>query len=78
MAKAEKREAKLRSFLAKLGAGQNVQNRDLRTWIDADAYADAIIGAGVCSENIKLHDRLFNSNDTFLYFSGKLFVTASI
>jgi hypothetical protein len=40
VAKAEKREAKLRDFLAKLDAGQNVQNRDLRTWLGADAYAD--------------------------------------
>lgn len=44
MAKAEKREAKLRQFLAKLEAGQNVQNRDLETWLGAD-YAGAIDGA---------------------------------
>jgi len=68
---------KLALLLERLRRGQNVQNRDLETWLGAD-YADAIIGAGVCSENIKLHDRLFNSNDTFLYFSGKLFVADSI
>lgn len=44
MAKAEKREAKLRGFLAKLEAGQNVQNRDLETWLGAD-YAGTIDGA---------------------------------
>lgn len=44
MAKAEKREAKLRDFLAKLKAGQHVQNRDLETWLGAD-YAGAIDGA---------------------------------
>ena len=44
MAKAEKREAKLRGFLAKLEAGQHVQNRDLETWLGAD-YAGAIDGA---------------------------------
>ncbi len=44
MAKAEKREAKLRGFLAKLEARQHVQNRDLETWLGAD-YAGAIDGA---------------------------------
>jgi hypothetical protein len=44
VAKAEKREAKLRGFLAKLEAGQNVQNRDLETWLGAN-YAGAIDGA---------------------------------
>ncbi len=44
MAKAEKREAKLRGFLAKLEAGQHVQNRDLETWLGAD-YAGVIDGA---------------------------------
>ena len=44
MAKVEKREAKLRAFLAKLEAGQNVQNRDLETWLGAD-YAGMIDGA---------------------------------
>ncbi len=44
MAKAEKREAKLRGFLAKLEAGQNVQNRDLETWLGA-GYTGAIDGA---------------------------------
>jgi tetratricopeptide (TPR) repeat protein len=36
VAKADKREAKLRGFLAKLEAGQHVQNRDLETWLGAD------------------------------------------
>ena len=36
MAKADKREAKLRGFLAKLEAGQHVQNRDLETWLGTD------------------------------------------
>jgi hypothetical protein len=44
VAKAEKREAKLRGFLVKLEAGQHVQNRDLETWLGAD-YAGAIDGA---------------------------------
>ncbi len=44
MAKAEKRETKLRFFLAKLEAGQHVQNRDLETWLGAE-YAGAIDGA---------------------------------
>lgn len=44
MAKAEKREAKLQKFLAKLEAGQHVQNRDLETWLGVD-YAGAIDGA---------------------------------
>lgn len=44
MAKAEKREAKLREFLAKLEAGHDVQNRDLETWFGAD-WADVIDGA---------------------------------
>jgi tetratricopeptide (TPR) repeat protein len=44
VAKAQKREAKLRGFLAKLEAGQNVQNRDLETWLGAE-YAGAIDGA---------------------------------
>jgi tetratricopeptide (TPR) repeat protein len=44
VAKAEKREAKLRGFLAKLEAGQHVQNRDLETWLGAD-YAGALKGA---------------------------------
>ncbi len=44
MAKAEKREAKLRGFLVKLEAGQHVQNRDLETWLGAD-YTGAIDGA---------------------------------
>jgi tetratricopeptide (TPR) repeat protein len=38
-----KRETKLRGFLAKLEAGQHVQNRDLETWLGAD-YAGAIAG----------------------------------
>ncbi len=44
MAKAEKREAKLREFLVKLEAGQHVQNRDLETWLGVD-YTGAIDGA---------------------------------
>jgi tetratricopeptide (TPR) repeat protein len=44
LAKAERREAKLREFLAKLEAGQHVQNRDLETWLGAD-YAGVIDGA---------------------------------
>jgi tetratricopeptide (TPR) repeat protein len=44
VAKAEKRETKLRVFLAKLEAGQHVQNRDLETWLGAE-YAGAIDGA---------------------------------
>ncbi len=36
MAKVDKREAKLRGFLAKLEAGQHVQNRDLETWLGTD------------------------------------------
>jgi hypothetical protein len=44
VAKADKREAKLRGFLAKLEAGQHVQNRDLETWLGTD-YAGAINGA---------------------------------
>jgi hypothetical protein len=44
VAKAEKREAKLRGFLAKLEAGQHVQNRDLETWLGAD-YVGALKGA---------------------------------
>jgi tetratricopeptide (TPR) repeat protein len=44
VAKADKREAKLRGFLAKLEAGQHVQNRDLETWLGAE-YAGMIQGA---------------------------------
>lgn len=44
MAKADKREAKLRGFLAKLEAGQHVQNRDLETWLGTDC-AGIIRGA---------------------------------
>lgn len=40
MVKLETREAKLREFLAKLQAGEHVQNRDLRTWLGADVYAN--------------------------------------
>ena len=40
MAKADKREKKLREFLAKLNAGDHVQNRDLKTWLNAEIYAD--------------------------------------
>lgn len=34
----EKRLAKLKGLLGRLQAGQNVQNRDLRTWLSAEAY----------------------------------------
>jgi hypothetical protein len=44
VAKTDKREAKLRGFLAKLEAGQHVQNRDLETWLGA-GYTGAIDGA---------------------------------
>lgn len=44
MAKVDKREAKLRGFLAKLEAGQHVQNRDLDTWLGTDC-AGIIHGA---------------------------------
>ena len=36
VAKADKREAKLRGFLAKLEAGLHVQNRDLEAWLGTD------------------------------------------
>ena len=52
MAKAEKREAKLQKFLAKLEAGQHVQNRDLETWLGAD-YAGAIDGAWEAQLNLR-------------------------
>lgn len=36
---AEKRQAKLMLLLKRLQAGQNVQNRDLQTWLTASAWA---------------------------------------
>lgn len=44
MIRERKRETKLRGFLAKLEAGQHVQNRDLETWLGVD-WAGAINGA---------------------------------
>lgn len=35
----EKRKAKLEAMLERLKRGENVQNRDLRTWLGDDAYA---------------------------------------
>lgn len=39
MADAVKRQAKLRRLLERLQTGQHVQNRDLQTWLTADAWA---------------------------------------
>jgi tetratricopeptide (TPR) repeat protein len=50
--KADKREAKLREFLAKLEAGQHVQNRDLVTWLGAD-WVGAISGAWAQQQELR-------------------------
>jgi hypothetical protein len=49
---ADKREAKLRELLAKLEAGQHVQNRDLVTWLGAD-WVGAISGAWAQQQELR-------------------------
>lgn len=74
MAKVEKREAKLRGFLAKLEAGQNVQNRDLETWLGAN-YAGAIDGAW--EAQLDLRNEFLEKPDAIVEYE-KLFCVARL
>lgn len=74
MAKVEKREAKLRGFLAKLEAGQHVQNRDLETWLGAD-YVGAI--AGTWEQQLDLRKEFLEKPDAIVEYEN-LFRTARL
>ena len=69
VAKAEKREAKLRGFLAKLEAGQHVQNRDLETWLGEAEYAHYEYE---CQTQAELRDELKNKPSAVLEYERRL------
>lgn len=74
MAKAEKREAKLRGFLAKLEAGQHVQNRDLETWLGADFAGDV---NGAWEQQLDLRKEFLEKPDAIVEYE-KLFRAARL
>ena len=69
MAKAAKLEAKLREFLAKLEAGQHVQNRDLETWLGEAEYAHYEYE---CQTQAELRYELKNKPSSVLEYERRL------